>query len=106
MSRTPALCLTLYFYNKFSGGRFQAIVASIALAGVGYGGFYAHRRARSYLDGLGQKRLAERIELQRREAGYGGQGQAYNDPDRVFDSTNGVTDPPPIHFKEGFGPRR
>eukprot|EP00903_Cladosiphon_okamuranus_P006082 g5992.t1 len=42
------------------GGRYQALVAGIAMAGVGYGGFYAHRRARAYLDALGREELRRR----------------------------------------------
>eukprot|EP00752_Nemacystus_decipiens_P007575 g6768.t1 len=51
------------------GGRYQALVAGIAMAGVGYGGFYAHRRARAYLDELGREELRrrERESRERRE---------------------------------------
>ncbi|CAM9778151.1 unnamed protein product [Ectocarpus sp. 6 AP-2014] len=45
------------------GGRYQALVAGLAMAGVGYGGFYAHRRARAYLDELGQEELRRREKL-------------------------------------------
>lgn len=43
-----------------AGGRYQALVAGIAMAGVGYGGFYAQRRARAYLDELGREELRRR----------------------------------------------
>ncbi|CAM9825992.1 unnamed protein product [Pylaiella littoralis] len=42
------------------GGRYQAVVAGITMAAVGYGGFYAHRRARAFLDELGQEELRKR----------------------------------------------
>ncbi|CAM9862068.1 unnamed protein product [Scytosiphon promiscuus] len=59
------------------GGRYRAVVAGITMAGVGYGGFYAHRRARAYLDALGQEELRKREQarkksLRKKQAGASG----------------------------------
>ena len=49
-----------------SGGRYQALVAGVTMAGVGVGGFYAHQSGSAYLEELGQKRLRERREREAR----------------------------------------
>ena len=43
------------------------------MAAVGYGGFYAHRQARAYLDGVGREVLKERAaEEEGQRQGRGG----------------------------------
>lgn len=68
------------------GGRYQALVAGITMAGVGYGGFYAHRRARAYLDELGREELRrreqERLKKGRKQAADGAQQQHFQRQER------------------------
>ncbi|CAM9168189.1 unnamed protein product [Sphacelaria rigidula] len=49
------------------GGRFKAVVSGVAMAGLGYGSFYANRYAQSYVKEQGQERLRERVAQARGE---------------------------------------
>lgn len=49
------------------------------MTGVGYGGFYAHRRARAYLDELGQEELRRREKLKSK-----GRNQADGGPSKRY----------------------
>lgn len=51
----------------FTGGRFKAVVSGVAMAGLGYGSFYANRYAQSYVKERGQERLRERVAQARGE---------------------------------------
>lgn len=50
-----------------TGGRFKAVVSGVAMAGLGYGSFYANRYAQSYVKEQGQQRLRERVAQARGE---------------------------------------
>ncbi|CAN0192928.1 unnamed protein product [Ascophyllum nodosum] len=59
-------CVTGLAMTLPIGGRYQALVAGVTMAGVGVGGFYAHQSGSAYLEELGQKRLRERREREAR----------------------------------------